>query len=187
MAETRRADGRRNHELLLAAGRAAFDELGTEVSLREVARRAGVGIGTLYRHFPTREALLEAAMRHGLDALRAEAEELLDAPSTQQALFDWLAAFAVGSTRYQGLPASILAALQDEASDLHRSCAAMRAAAATLLTRAQQAGEVRADLTVNDLLALVAGIAWAGQQAGGAAEGRTERLLAVVRSGIEQR
>jgi AcrR family transcriptional regulator len=183
MTASMRADGRRNYERLLDEARAAFAEHGTEVSLRDVARRAGVGIGTLYRHFPTREALIEAAMRHGLDGLRTLAGELLDSEPAGDALATWLLAFATGSTRYQGLPASLIAALYDENSDLHLSCQAMRAAAAHLLDRAQQAGQVRRDITVDELLALVTGIAWAGQQAGG--DDLTRRLLGLIRVGIE--
>jgi AcrR family transcriptional regulator len=184
MADTMRADGRRNYDRLLDEARAAFAEHGTDVSLRDVARRAGVGIGTLYRHFPTREALIEAAMRHGLDALCARADELIDTEPASEALAAWLLAFATGSTRYQGLPASILDALGDETSELYRSCHAMRAAAARLLHRAQQTGQVRSDLAVDDLLALVVGVAWAGQHARDGAD-LTGRLLGLIRTGIE--
>jgi AcrR family transcriptional regulator len=185
MADTMRADGRRNYERLLDEARAAFAEHGTEVSLRDIARRAGVGIGTLYRHFPTREALLEASMRQGLDALCAKAGTLLQSESAGDALSAWLLAFATGSTRYQGLPASLLTALHDETSELHRSCLAMRTAAAQLLHRAQESEQVRGDLAIDDLLALATAIAWAGQQATDR-EDLTGRLLNLVRTGIQQ-
>jgi AcrR family transcriptional regulator len=184
MVDTMRADGRRSRESLLEAACGAFAEHGTEVSLREVARRAGVGIGTLYRHFPTRDALIEACMSHGLDALCTHADDLLASESAGNALDAWLLAFVRGSTRYQGLPASLLAALYDPASQLHRSCQAMRTAATRLMTRAQQAGQVRGDLTVDELLALAAGIAWAGHQAPGSAE-LTSRLFDLIRTGID--
>lgn len=184
MPETMRADARRSRENLLEAARDAFAEQGTEVSLREVARRAGVGIGTLYRHFPTREALIEACLSHGLKALSSQAEDLLDSDPAGKALDAWLFAFITGSTRYQGLPASLLAAMRDPASQLHHSCQAMRTAAERLLTRAQQAGEVRGDLTIDELLALTAGIAWVGHQAPESAE-LTSRLFTLVRVGID--
>src|SRR5688572_25840113 len=76
-----RADARRNRDLLLAEARKAFAEHGTDASLRDIARRAGVGIGTLYRHYPTRDALLEAVLRDGFDALRQAADELSTAPA----------------------------------------------------------------------------------------------------------
>ena len=186
MPETMRADGRRNYELVLDAARLAFAEHGTEVSLREVARRAGVGIGTLYRHFPTREALVEACMRHGFDTLRARAEELLDSPTPDEALLTWMRALAAGSMTYHGLPASLMAALLDEQSELHASCAAMRAAATHLLDRAQQAGRARPDLTAAELFALVAGVAWAGQQAPDQ-DGLTNRLLSLATTGLVHR
>ena len=184
MADTMRADARRSRESLLEAARDAFAEHGTEVSLREVARRAGVGIGTLYRHFPTREALIEACLSHGLDALSSQAEELLGSDLAGEALDAWLFAFIAGSTRYQGLPGSLMAAMRDPASQLHHSCQAMRTAAARLLARAQQSGQVRGDLTIDELLALTAGIAWVGHQAPESAE-LTSRLFDLVRVGID--
>ena len=184
MADTMRADARRSRESLLEAARDAFAEHGTEVSLREVARRAGVGIGTLYRHFPTREALIEACLSHGLDALSSQAEELLGSDLAGEALDAWLFAFIAGSTRYQGLPGSLMAAMRDPASQLHHSCQAMRTAAARLLARAQQSGQVRGDLTIDELLALTAGIAWVGHQAPESAE-LTSRLFDLVRAGID--
>jgi len=184
MADTMRADARRSRESLLEVARDAFAEHGTEVSLREVARRAGVGIGTLYRHFPTREALIEACLSHGLDALSSQAEDLLDSDLAGEALDAWLFAFIAGSTRYQGLPGSLMAAMRDPASELHHSCQAMRTAAGRLLARAQQAGQVRGDLTIDELLALTAGIAWVGHQAPESAE-LTSRLFGLVRVGID--
>jgi AcrR family transcriptional regulator len=186
MTETMRADGRRNYELVLTAARTAFAEHGTDVSLREVARSAGVGIGTLYRHFPTREALVEAAMRQGYDALRARAEALLDAASPGEALTTWLHELALGTTTYHGLPASLLAALRDERSELHASCLAMRTVAARLLDRAQQAGQVRLDLTAGELFALAAGIAWASQQTPGHHDDPAGRLLSLLMTGLQR-
>src|SRR5580704_12526653 len=86
-----RADARRNSELLLARAAEAFAERGADdVSLEEIARRAGVGIGTLYRHFPTRQSLLEAVFRDQVDVLARQATELREAPSPAAALEAWL-------------------------------------------------------------------------------------------------
>jgi AcrR family transcriptional regulator len=85
-----RADARRNHERLLAEARAAFAAHGTDASLEDVARRAGVGIGTLYRHFPTRHALLSAVFEDAVSDLLARSRELLDAPEPCTALVTWL-------------------------------------------------------------------------------------------------
>src|ERR1700738_4378345 len=87
-----RADARRNEQRLLAAASAAFGEHGTNTSLDDIARRAGVGIGTLYRHFATREALAEAVYRDQIEALCAQADELLTWPSPAEALAIWLRA-----------------------------------------------------------------------------------------------
>jgi len=182
-AEQVRADARRNYDLLLNEARAAFAEHGTEASLRDVARRAGVGIGTLYRHFPTREALLEALLRSNFDALRGQADELLAADEAREALLSWLMRLATGSTAYRGLPESVMAALRDEGSQLHDSCVAMRAAGGRLLSRAQAAGEVRADVTADELLALAAGVAWASEQSGGPAD-LIRRLLSLAMEGL---
>ncbi|WP_326821306.1 TetR/AcrR family transcriptional regulator [Streptosporangium sp. NBC_01756] len=183
MAEAVRADARRNYEHLLAVAGEAFAEHGTDASLRDVARRAGVGIGTLYRHFPTRETLLEALMSSRFDVLRASAEDLLGAPSPRDGLLAWLREFAVGSTAYRGLPESVMTALREEGSELHASCHAMRAAGGRLLARAQESGAVRADLTAGELLALVAGIAWASEQSA-EPTGMIDRMLSLTTTGI---
>jgi AcrR family transcriptional regulator len=178
-----RRDARRNHDHLLTAARATFTEQGTDASLREVARRAGVGIGTLYRHFPTREALLEALLGHGFDTLRAEAAHLLAAADPRDALVTWLRQLAIGSTRYDGLPASVMSALHDPDSRLHASCEGLRAAAAALLERAQRSGQIRADLDTGELLATVSAMAWAAKQAPRPAD-RTERYLRLLLEGM---
>jgi AcrR family transcriptional regulator len=183
VAEVIRADARRNYDLLLAVAREAFIEHGTDASLRDIARRAGVGIGTLYRHFATREALLEALLRNGFDVLRERAEGLLTSPSPSDALLEWLSELATGSTTYLGLPASVMAALRDEDSQLHAACVAMRTAGARLLQRAQASGAVRADVTADELLALAAGVAWVSQQSAGGSS-LVDRLLSVAMTGL---
>src|SRR5258708_5464074 len=160
-----RADGRRSHEELLAAARETFAEQGTDASLRAVARRAGVSIATLYRHFPTREALLEALLRHGFDTLRGRAAGLLDAPDAGQALISWIRELAVASARYDGLPASVMGALRDPGSTLHASCAVLRASAGDLLARAQLSGQVRAALETEEMPATFSARAWAPRRA----------------------
>jgi AcrR family transcriptional regulator len=174
-----RADGRRSHQELLAAARETFAEHGTDASLREVARRAGVNIATLYRHFPTREALLEALLRDGFDTLRGRAADLLAAPDPGQALLTWMGELAAASASYEGLPASVMGALNDPSSTLHASCVDLHATAADLLARAQESGQVRADLTAGELIATVYAMAWAAGQAPRASEvqGRFLELL----------
>ncbi|HUR03224.1 MAG TPA: helix-turn-helix domain-containing protein [Nonomuraea sp.] len=181
-----RADARRNYDGLLAAARATFAEQGTDASLREVARRASVGIGTLYRHFPTRQALLEALLGQGFDTLRAQAVDLLDAPDPRDALVTWLHGLAIASTRYEGLPASVVDALQDPTSRLHASCEGLRTAAAELLERAQRAGQIREDLKANELLATANGMAWVAKRTSGSVE-ILERYLTLLVDGLATR
>jgi AcrR family transcriptional regulator len=185
MSEVTRTDARHNRAQLLAVAREAFAEHGTETSLRDVARRAGVGIGTLYRHFPNRQSLIEAVLGHGFDRLREHGITLADEPDPRAALLTWLRAFIEGSARYRGLPESVLGALRDEDSALHASCFGVRDAGRTLLTAAQRAGTVRSDLTIEELLSLATGVAWAGEQSPDTA--RTGRLLDIVISGIDHR
>ncbi len=181
-ADRPRADARRNHDLIVSVAAEAFAEHGIDASLRDIARRAGIGIGTLYRHFPTREALLEALLRQRFDVLRDKAEALADTPPAE-ALPTWLTEFATRSTTYRGLPESVLDALRDESSDLHASCAAMRAAATRLLTRAQEADVVAGDVTAEELLILAAGVAWGSERSAIP----VERLLDLALNGLTER
>ncbi|RKT53883.1 TetR/AcrR family transcriptional regulator [Saccharothrix australiensis] len=179
MPERPRADARRNHDLLVTVAAEAFAEQGADASLRDIARRAGVGIGTLYRHFPTREALLAALLDHRFALLRTSAEALL-AAEPAEALRHWLTELAHGSATYRGLPESVLAALRDEGSGLHASCAAMRAAAARLLARAQEAGAVAPTVTPEELLTLAVGAAWGSERSAIP----VERLLSLAIDGL---
>src|SRR5436305_2274253 len=98
-----RADAQRNRDALLEAAAAAFTEHGPEASLEEVARRAGVGIGTLYRHFPTREALVEAAYRRGFETLCDQADQFAQALPPADALEAWMQAFVDYAATKRGL------------------------------------------------------------------------------------
>ena len=178
-----RADAQRNYERILAAARAAIAEEGTDASLRDVARRSGVGIGTLYRHFPTREALIEALLRQSFDALRATGQDLLTTDQPEAALVAWLREFADSTTVYRGLPAAVMAALGDEGSQLHAACQAMQAAGAQLLARAQQAGAVRPEVTAMDLFAFAAAVGWASEQAPGQPD-LADRLTSLMLTGM---
>lgn len=176
-----RADARRNRDGLLVVAREVFAEQGTDASLRDVARRAGVGIGTLYRHFPTRDALLEAVLRSGFDVLRTSADQLVESEPPDRALTLWLQEFAARSSAYRGLPASVMAALHDEGSELHNSCTAMYQAAARLLGGAQEAGAVRLDVDPEDLFTAAAAVGWAAER--GDAH-RASRILALINAGL---
>ncbi|WP_406103049.1 TetR/AcrR family transcriptional regulator [Streptomyces sp. NBC_01003] len=149
----RRADARRNFDSLLAAARDAFAEKGAEASLEDIARKAGVGIGTLYRNFPTRRHLFETVYAEEVDALCRLADELADAPPWD-GLATWLRRFV----DYTVTKRAIRDALSGE-SDIFVSCRrAMIDAGEPLLLRAQAAGEVREDMSFDDLLRLISGV-----------------------------
>ncbi|MGY5124883.1 TetR/AcrR family transcriptional regulator [Streptomyces nigrescens] len=159
-----RADARRNYERLLTEARTAFTEHGTDTSLEDIARRAGVGIGTLYRHFPNRTALMGAVFQGEVDALLAHARELADAPQPCAALVEWLRAIITHATTYRGLSRALMTASADDSSGMRRCSVPMREAGEALLTRAQRAGAVRPDVSISDLMQLTNGIALAVEE-----------------------
>ncbi|MEV4701877.1 helix-turn-helix domain-containing protein [Actinoplanes sp. NPDC049316] len=173
-----RADARRNYEQLLAVASVVVTEEGADASLRDIARRAGVGLGTMYRHFPTREALFEALLRTGFDELAAKAGDLEAAPSAGDALVSWLREFVACAHNYRGVIDSMVAAIEDPDSALHASCTTMRAAGARLLDRAQAEGAARTDIDGTDLYALGGALAWVGDQP--ALASRVDHLFALV-------
>ncbi|WP_223188732.1 MULTISPECIES: TetR/AcrR family transcriptional regulator [unclassified Streptomyces] len=179
-----RADARRNHERLLTEARAAFAEHGTEASLEDVARRAGVGIGTLYRHFPNRQALLSAVFEDGVAELLARAHELRRAPEPCAALVTWLREMVAHASEYRGLARALMSVSPDDTSALARCSAPIREAATALLTRAQQAGAVREDVAIGDLLQLTHAIALAAEETPGD-PGLADRLLVLTLRGLK--
>ncbi|MGH8826139.1 MAG: TetR/AcrR family transcriptional regulator [Jiangellaceae bacterium] len=181
-----RADARRNYDRIVEVARATFAELGADAPLDEIAKRASVGPGTLYRHFPTREDLLAGALHRDMGRLIDRAAELEAAPSAAAALVAWLRDFVAHVNVYRGLPSSACSAIRDPESPLHLPCESMTKAGGTLLERAQAEGSVRADLDPQELFFIANAIAWAADQAGGGGE-RTERLLELLREGITPR
>ncbi|MDX3076612.1 TetR/AcrR family transcriptional regulator [Streptomyces sp. MI02-7b] len=177
-----RADARKNRDHLLAVAGTAITEQGVEVSLRDIARRADVGLATLLRHFPTREALLDALLRTSFDELTAKAGALETAGSPDDALVSWLRDCVAWTTEYRGAVVLMAAAIEDTGSALHTSCVTLRAAGARLLTRAQAAGTARTDMDGADLFALVAALAWIGDQHSLAS--RADHLFDIVASAI---
>ncbi|EYF05771.1 TetR/AcrR family transcriptional regulator [Chondromyces apiculatus] len=178
-AQRLRADAQRNRERLLAAADEAFAENGAEASLDDVARRAGVGIGTLYRHFPTREALLVATAEDRLAALGKKGRALLGTASPGEELEAWLRAMVKHTTTYQGLAGLLAGVVQG----LSVGCDDVKKAGCELLTRAQAAGEIRADVSFEDVLGVVTAIAFAAQQSP-TDKGRARRLLVLFLEGL---
>jgi AcrR family transcriptional regulator len=179
-----RADARRNRDLLLSAALAAFTEHGADdVSLEEIARRAGVGIGTLYRHFPTRQDLLESVYRDQVEALCARAADLLDEPSPADALATWLRAMVAFSATKRSLMTSMLATM-DKNSEIFSACSTViRGAVESLLARAQQAGQIRRDVDAGDIMRLSHALTVATERAPDSPE-QAERLLGLMLHGL---
>ncbi|MGW7402437.1 TetR/AcrR family transcriptional regulator [Streptomyces sp. NPDC054833] len=170
-----RKDAARNFDALLAAAREAFAEHGAEASLEDIARRAGVGIGTLYRNFPTRRDLFESVYADEVNVLCRAAVEATELPPWQ-ALTTWLDRF----TGYMVTKRAVREALNDE-SEIFQACRdSMYSAGGPLLERAQKAGEARADMDFGDLLRLVAGITATSFDD----DAQRDRVLAIALDGV---
>lgn len=152
-----RADARRNHALVLAAAQRAFAERGTSVSLAEIARRAGVGAGTVYRHFPTKSHLLEAVLQHRVDRLAQLAIDYRTAPDAGAAFFDFCAEVVTRTPGNQALCDLVSSDDGWPRALLQGAGARFHQALGDLLRTAQHQGAVRPDLTLADVLALFTG------------------------------
>lgn len=159
-----RADAARNRERILDAARAAFAARGPDASLDEIAKAAGVGAGTLYRHFPTRDALVQAVFVEGIEALQQQADELLDSDAPGDALAQWLRAQMIQGAACRGLGAEAMLAMLDRPESEPPVCASMRTSGAALLARAQAAGAIRDDVDVDDLVRMVQAIELAANE-----------------------
>ncbi|WP_069621855.1 TetR/AcrR family transcriptional regulator [Streptomyces niveus] len=177
-----RADARRNYERVLGEARAAFAEHGTDASLEDVARRAGVGIGTLYRHFPTRQALMSAVFQEALADLLDRSRELAGSDRPCHALVAWLRALITHAGEYRGLSRALMSASYDASSGLTQCSTKLRTAGELLLVRAQMSGDVRADTSIDDLMQLTNAIALAAEQAPDDPE-LADRLLTLTLTG----
>lgn len=169
-----RVDAQRNYQRVLDAATAAFAEEGPDASLNDIARRAGVGPGTLYRHFPNRQALQAAVLNERIEKLCGHAEELASHEPTT-ALTAWLRALLVHARTDHGLGGAVLAGPVDLGFDCQQ---AIRRSGGALLTRAQHSGGIRADAAIDDVIQLVAGIALAVRY--GTDPDQPDRLLRLV-------
>ncbi|EGX99746.1 transcriptional regulator, TetR family [Nitrospirillum viridazoti Y2] len=177
-----RADAEKNRSQILNVARDAITEHGADVSMRDIARRAGVGLATLLRHFPTREALFEALLCTHLDALTRQAAELETSISADEALLTWFRDLVAFTQSYRGVVVMMAAAHTDPDSALYASCAAVHSAGARLLLRAQSQGTARADMNGDDLFALITALGWAVDQPSFTA--RADHLVHLVTSAI---
>jgi AcrR family transcriptional regulator len=176
-----RADARRNRERLLAAAAELFAERGLDAPLDEVARRAGVGQGTLYRHFPSRNALVEGLIREDNAALCQRGEELVAGPDPVEALTAWLRAYVEHATRFRGLAESLRAAAgrAGEGDPLADCVERVQVIGDALVDRAHQAGRLRAEVSSAEAFDLAAAVAWISED-GRRDLGQRDRLLSLL-------
>jgi AcrR family transcriptional regulator len=180
-----RADARRNRERLLEEAVRAFSQDGPEVTLDSIARAAAVGIGTLYRHFPTREALVEAAYRNELARLCDAVPDLLAALPPDRAMRAWMDRFVDYMTTKRGMADALRAVVASGGNPFAQSRERLITAVGTLLTAGGTAGSVRTDVDPSDVLAGLSGVSLAA----GAPEQRAQasRLLDLLMDGLRPR
>ena len=161
-----RADALRNRERVLEAARAVFSAGGPDASLEAVAKTAGVGIGTLYRHFPTREALFDAVYRHEAQQLAALAERLKKEAQPIEALRQWLHALIKFVATKKGMSAALALAVSKDSDLFSYSSDLLMRSAGGLLDRAIAAGAIRNDIGPEDLVRTLAGMCYTHDQPG---------------------
>jgi AcrR family transcriptional regulator len=177
-----RADAQKNYSHLLKVAREVVVEHGVDSSMREIARRAKVGLATLLRHFPTREALFEALLCKNLDALAMKAGELETSKPPDEALLTWFREGVAFTHSYRGVAELMANAHADPESALYTSCAMVHSVGARLLLRAQAEGMARPDMDGEDLFALMSSLAWLVGQPGFAT--RADHLSHLITSAI---
>ncbi|TCC18988.1 MULTISPECIES: TetR/AcrR family transcriptional regulator [Kribbella] len=178
-----RADAQRNRDLVVAAAARAFTKCGLEATLEGIAKDAGVGIGTLYRHFPTRELLIEAAYRNELAAVCDASAELLEQLPPDQALRAWMDRFIDYMARKRGMADALRAVFASGANPYAQSLELLMGAVQPLLDAGAAAGQIRSDISAKDLLASIGGVG------GAAADDREQagRLLDLLMDGLRYR
>jgi len=179
-----RADARRNYDKLLAAARQAFTEHGSTASLDDIAKRAGVGPGTLYRHFPTRDALMDALMRDWVERIRTDSREVIESPEpADQALATWFTKFVAHLGHYRGGAAKFVYAMDDSASPIYRKCQILSEANDAVIAYAADAGVLRHGVDSREVMRLVGGVAAIVDQVS-LTNGDVEPMLAIILRGI---
>ncbi|HEX3760430.1 MAG TPA: helix-turn-helix domain-containing protein [Kofleriaceae bacterium] len=177
-----RADAQRNYDRLVRAADAQFTEHGADASLEDIAKRAEVGIGTLYRHFPTRDDLIAQVLHQSTAAIVARGAALLDAASPSAALAQWLRALVTYVTTYRGLTAALAASYVGSGTQLCSNCEQIAQAGGALLARAQAAGEIRRDADVREVILTAHSAAWISEQTQDPEA--ADRLLGILLDGL---
>jgi AcrR family transcriptional regulator len=177
-----RADGERNRERLVEAAKAGFAETGPDVSLDEIARRADVGIGTLYRHFPNRDAIVEAVYRREVEQFAEAAGRLLDILPPGEALHEWMRLF-VDYIATKKVIASALASLVGGTANLYATSGRRITEAMSLLVEsAASSGDIRPDVDPDDLLRALVGFTYGNSTPGW--EASAGRLIDILMDGL---
>lgn len=158
MGRAQRADASRNRNRLLEVAAQAFARDGVDAPLERIAKDAGVGVGTLYRHFPSRDALMEAVYRHNLDVLVADADELLETKPPVEALAEWMQRFVGYVATKKGLAAHLKTVVSADSDLFTSSQERMHATVGRLVDAAVSSGEVRADADPDDVIRALAGV-----------------------------
>jgi AcrR family transcriptional regulator len=184
-ARKQRADAQRNRTRLLETAKAAFAEKGSGASLDEIARTAGVGAGTLYRHFPTRDALIEAVYRNETEQLIAAATRLAETHCPTAALREWLVLFVDYMAAKQGMYEALNSIVGGTSELYSASTEQMKRAIAKLIDRAVESGDIRLDIDPLDLLRALAGVA--NMSAGPDGTLAAKRMVDVLIAGIRAR
>jgi AcrR family transcriptional regulator len=178
-----RADAQRNREQILAAAARAFSTSGLEATLEGIAKDAGVGIGTLYRHFPTRDVLIEATYRNELARVCEAAPQLLDSMPPADALRAWLGRFVDYMTRKMGMADALRAVIASGANPYAHSFEMLKGAIKPLMEAGAASGELRTDVSAEDLMTSVSGIALAT----GKDRAQADRALDLLMDGLRYR
>ena len=177
-----RADAQRNRDKILDAARAAFRERGASCSLDEIAKRAGVGAGTLYRHFPTRDDLIDAMMRNWAERIEADAQAVVDSDlPPREALTDWFGRFVENVGIYQGAAHKLMSAMDDPASPIYKKCQVLVGANAKVLDSVRDA--LRPGVESREVMRLVSGVASVAESTGLSPDQATP-MLAIVLDGV---
>jgi AcrR family transcriptional regulator len=175
-----RADARRNYDLIVAAARETVLEHGKDASLEEIARRAGVGIGTLYRRFPTRLTLLEAVYREDVDTLQRSVQELAETATPWEAVEGWAIRFVDYASTKRALFHELIDALGRDSELFSYTRPVITGTAQLVLDNGKRAGVVRAEVEPSDMLRLIGGCSMMGALD----EAQKRRLIGIVLAGI---
>jgi AcrR family transcriptional regulator len=179
-----RADAKRNYDRIVEVAREVFREQGYDASLDEVAKRAGVGPGTLYRHFPTRDALLDAIMQSWLLRVDTAVEKTLafEGPP-RDLLLMWFQEYVALISMHKGGPAKITSAMGDPDSPIHTKCQVLRGAHDKVIARLREENALREDVETLQVIRLVGGVATVADQ-GDLDPSSVQPLLEVVADGL---